>query len=354
MKFLIKNILFILPFLIVISANAQDDCTVKLQQAEKLYEEGRIEKVPDLIDNCIESGFNKENKIRALRLLTLVYLYEDRQDEAEETILKLLKIDPEYQINRNVDPIEFIRLHSMFNTESVFSLGVVLGGNFTTPRLIETYSGTDFDSAGTNYSSNGIGFAIGLKAIYHLNENIEIVFEPKFSQQKFMVSENTSALSVFGNASEVLSYIDLPLLGSYYFYEYRDFQFFADLGFSYSILVAGKMDGQINGFPDGENQDTKGSSIVTKEFRKPYLASGIVGVGLKYNLKRDNFHVNLRYNMGFNNIIIEEESNDYAYSTDDYKGLVWDYHYVDNNFSLSNFSILISYNHEFYIHSKKK
>lgn len=331
---------------------AQDDCTVKLLQAEKLYAEGKIEKVPDLIDNCIESGFNKENKINALRLLTLVYLYEDNQEEAEATLLRLLKVDPEYQINRNLDPIEFIRLHSLYNTESVFSLGLVLGGVISTPRLIQTYSGYDFNEAETKYSSSGLGFSIGIKAIYHLNDNIDISFEPKFSQFSYSVNENVSESTVF-NGVETLSYIDIPIVGSYYFYEYREASFYADLGFSYSQLVAAKMNEQFTEYTNSEHAEIKGSSIVMNDKRQGYLISGLVGVGVKYKMKRDNIQLNVRYNFGFNNITIPEKRDDYQYYEDEDESLSWKYHYVDNDFSISNFTILVSYNHEFYIHKKK-
>ncbi len=334
------------------SAIAQDDCTVKLIEAEKLYEEGKIEKVPDLIDNCIESGFNKENKVNALRLLTLVYLSEDNIDKAEETLLQLLKVEPEYQIDRNLDPIEFIRLYSMYNTESVFSIGIVGGANITTPRLINTYTLYDFDKADSKYSSNGLAFAVGIKAIYHINDEIDIILEPKFSQHSYTISENTSTLSQF-SGNEKISYIDFPLLGSYYFYNYRQANFYADLGFSYGMLISSKINDPLNEYPGVENPDVKGSAIDAKGFRKDYLLTGIIGAGVKYKFKRDNIQLNLRYNFGFNNIINDEKRDNYD-AIPDNEDFPWKYSYEENDFSISNFSILISYNREFYIHKKKK
>ncbi len=281
MKLLYTQILTTFFILLSIQLTiAQDDCTVKLIEAEKLYEDGKIEKVPDLIDNCIESGFNKENKISALRLLTLVYLYEDNVDKAGETLLQLLKVSPEYKIDRNLDPIEFIRLYSMYSTESVFSLGIVGGANITTPRLISTYSATDYDKAESKYTSNGLGFSIGLKGTYHFNNEIDIIFEPKFSQYSFLITENTSNLSQFsGNYKK--SYIDFPLIGSYYFYDYRGASFYVDLGFSYGMLISSKLNNPLHEFPEVENPDKKGSYINSKAFSKDYLLTGIIGVGTK-------------------------------------------------------------------------
>ncbi|MFA6403572.1 MAG: hypothetical protein WCX31_18405 [Salinivirgaceae bacterium] len=103
---------FTTPFLVLVLlmslsfvGKAQDDCVVKLNEAEKLYEEGKIEKIPEMLNSCIESGFNKENKITALRLLTLVYLFDDNLIKAESSLLRLLKEDPEFKTNQAIDPV---------------------------------------------------------------------------------------------------------------------------------------------------------------------------------------------------------------------------------------------------------
>lgn len=353
MKLYLAQILTL--FLIVFSIPrtfSQDDCTVKLKSAQKLFDEGKIEKVPDLIDNCIESGFNKENRVAALKLLSLVYLYEDNMEKAEETLLKLLKIEPEYVIDRNLDPIEFIRLHAMYNTESVFSIGALLGANITNIRPIITNSTYDFAKANVSYNREGLGIVLGAKLTYHYNDDIDIVMEPKYSTQKYSLNERLSTYSNFtGIGSE--SFIEIPALASYYFYNYRDFSFFGELGFSYGILLNSEINTPVNSSDNQENPRIELTTINSKSFRSNYLATGIIGGGVKYKMKRDNIQLSIRYNLGFNNIAPEIDINSMQNNTP-LNNMFWDTQYQENKFSISSLSFVISYNREFYIHSKKK
>lgn len=191
-----KHIILLLIFaFFIVNLMGQDDCVLKLNEAQKLYENGKIEQIPTLINGCIESGFNRENKIQALRLLTLVYLFEDNTVKAEKTILTLLKIDPEYKVNQAIDPVEFIRLFNSFNTAPIFSIGFVGGPSLTLPHLIEPFSRQSFKEANPQYSAGSISFSLGLKGIYHINKKIDVSIEPSFSYHKNytnQIQENSS------------------------------------------------------------------------------------------------------------------------------------------------------------------
>ena len=95
----LQNIIKILFILILISqtvlvVKAQEGCGFVLKRAEKLYEEGVIEAIPQLLENCMKKGFTKEEKIRAYKLLILTNLYEDRQNKADKLMLELIKFEP--------------------------------------------------------------------------------------------------------------------------------------------------------------------------------------------------------------------------------------------------------------------
>jgi len=326
-------------------AKAQDDCTVKLNQAEKYYEEGKIEKVPDLIDNCIVSGFNNENRVAALRLLTLVYLFEDNQEKAEETLLRMLKIDPEYKINSAVDPVEFIKLFNSYETQSVFSLGIVGGLNFTYTHLIMAYPVYDYKSANPVYTPGGAGFSIGIKTNYHINQLIDIAFEPSFTINKFHLVENVAPFAQ-DIVDESITYLDFPVYGSYSFYSFNNYSFRGEVGFQYSSMISGTLSPTYI-YLDNLGTNRPGPGVTTKEIRKPYNLMGSIGVGTKYKIKRGNIQVAVRYKIGFMNIV--NESMRYK----NYGNLRSDYSYQDNNISLTNLNIMVSYNREFYIHRKK-
>lgn len=337
--------ILLFSFFFIKNISAQDDCILKLNEAEKSFEKGRIEKIPELLSGCIESGFNNENKTRALRLLTLVYLSEDNTTKAEKTFLELLSNNPEYKVNRTVDPIEFIQLYNSFNTAPVFSIGVIVGPNISTPHLIETYSVNSVYEANPEYSSGGVGISVGLKANYHINNLWDISTEPTFSYKTFSIKENVTQNNVT-TITESINFIEFPVLGSYFFYKKNNFKFYSEFGFSYNMFLSGSINGIVT-YNNNELSDFEPPNISTKEIRKEYDIMGIIGVGTKINLKRSNIQASLRYNPSLRNIVNTDMRNS------DYEGLNSKYLFIDNDISLNNFCFMISYNLEFYIHNKK-
>ncbi|MDA3891498.1 MAG: outer membrane beta-barrel protein [Salinivirgaceae bacterium] len=344
MKYYIS--LFILfGILMVRSAKAQDDCFLKLTEAEKLFENGQIEQIPNLITNCIESGYNRENKIRALKLLTLAYLFDDNTIKAEKTLLKLLKIDPEYKVNQAVDPVEFIKLYNSFNTTPVFSIGPIFSPSLTMPYLLEPISLNDFSESNPKYSSGGMSITAGIKASYHLNHIWDINLEPSFSFLKSKVIENNYSKSIV-TITETMNYITFPISGSYYFYKINNFQFFGEAGASFDLFLSGNINGIIS-YNNNELAPEEPSEIQTKELRKPYNLMSIIGAGTKIDLGRSNIQVCFRYKVG----LMNQGNSDQANLINE--SLNWDYIYQDNLFSINNLSFAISFNREFYVHRKK-
>jgi hypothetical protein len=344
---------FAIPFLILVllvsfsvTGKAQDDCVVKLNEAEKLYEEGKIEKIPEMLNSCIEAGFNKENKIAALRLLTLVYLFDDNLVKAESSLLRLLKEDPEYKTNQAIDPVEFTRLYNSFNTAPIFSLGVVLGVNSSMPRLIEPYGTASFDAANPKYNAEGFGYNMGIRSAFHLNHQWDIIFEPSLTTYSFHVEENVTNYNIT-LANESMTYIDFPIFTSYIFYKYNSLSFYGELGAIYGMYLSGKYNGTST-FTNNENPDYEGSSITMTDLRKSYLIMGSMGIGSKLKINRGNLAFNIRYKFGINNVM----NTDIRY-TPEFNQILSEYMDIDNDFSNSNISISISYNYEFYIHHKK-
>ena len=59
---------------------AQDNCSFKLEEAQKLYESGNLDSIPSMLNPCIEKGFSGDELSRAYKLLILTYLFEDNQE----------------------------------------------------------------------------------------------------------------------------------------------------------------------------------------------------------------------------------------------------------------------------------
>lgn len=324
----------------------QDDCVLKLQDAERLYDEGKIEKVPDLLKPCIKNGFNRENKIQALKLLTQVYLFEDKNEEAEETLLEILKMDPEYKVNKSVDAVDYIRLYKLFNTDPIFSLGGVLGFNNTYPILMEPVGTNAFDSINANYTSDGVAISIGIRATYHVDQKIEITFEPSYVNSKYSFSEDVTSYE-YNTGSEEANFISLPLYGTYSFYNYKQSKFFAELGFAYGLFISGTQEVTSN-YVDNVLPSTPTPKFSTNELRKKNNFSGSLGLGTKINLNRSYLQFAVRYKFGFNNIVADNLVN-----SDNTKVPQWNNYQIDNQFKLSSLAFTISYNYEFFKHKRK-
>lgn len=336
--------LTLLTLTIASRLSAQGDCVVKLNEAEKLYEAGNIEQIPSLLESCIAEGFNREDKIQAIKLLTLVYLSEDNTIKAEKSLLQLLKIDPEYKVNQAIDPVEFIKLYNSYNTSPVFSLGAIITPGIAMPLVTESFGKNSFADLNTKYKAGGVSIAIGIKSSYHVNPFWDISFEPSFSIQSFSVSENIINKAE-GNLIENLNSIYLPLACSYYFYKINNYSFYAETGVSYDRYISGKINGSVVYSEEQTNEEP--SEFNTQNLRPEYNITGILGAGAKLKLNRNNFQIGLRYKFGFIN-----QGNPEAFNPD-FSLLTWDYSYIDNNFLLNNLSITLSFNREFYIHRKK-
>ncbi|MGE4288470.1 MAG: hypothetical protein AB7E36_07260 [Salinivirgaceae bacterium] len=326
-------------------AKAQESCILKLNEAEKLYDEGKIERIPELLNSCIDAGFNKENKIAALKLLTLVYLFEDNQTKAENTLLKLLKTDPEFKINRAIDPVEFIRLYDSYNTSPVFSIGLTGGTSLSNPQLFETFTTYEFDKAATQYMNDGLGFLIGIKVSYHISSKFDLSFEPGIASYNFKVRENTGdALQT--TISESLTLIDFPINGAYDVYKYKQFDFFAELGFNYGMYLTGSLGGTLS-YANNEKPDYEAPAISSELIRSPHLMQAMLGVGTKMKLNRSNLQFNIQYRFGLNNLTTTENRSSF------YETSMKEYMYLDNNFTNNSLVFKVSYNFEFYLHRKK-
>lgn len=327
------------------SAYAQGDCTINLNEAQKLYEKGQIEKIPDLLTGCLTSGFNRENKVTALRLLTLVYLYEDENVKAEDCFVQMLKKNPEYKVNPNVDPIEFIRLYNSFQTRPVFSIGVRLGAGLAMPRNLQTYTYGDFDGADSKFTFGNSTF-ICVNASYNITEKFGVSLEPTYVSYSFEFSENLGGYNTIDGTMKISSF-DFPVLASYAFYQQGNTSFFGELGLSAGIIGSGDMEIS-RMFYGRENPDVTGASLDASAMLKKLKLSCVMGVGVKYHVTHGFLSVDARYDLGMTNVSNPDNRNLNANPE-----LANKYRYMYNDYALSSLSLNIGYSYEIYIHKKK-
>jgi|TARA_B110000967_G_scaffold202800_1_gene242293 hypothetical protein len=118
--------------------------TQKLLVAERDYDAGRLVSIVDNIsggfDKALgEKGYTREEKIRALKLITKVYIFLDDEPKSDEYMIKLLKADKEHKLDAKVDPAELYDLYRKFRSQPIFRIGLRTGVNKSYPNIINTF-----------------------------------------------------------------------------------------------------------------------------------------------------------------------------------------------------------------------
>ena len=143
-------------------AQSSSQCARALAEAELAFEQGRLSDIiSDYNDKsknftqCLDNGvFNVEEEIRAYKLLTKAYLFQDNEEAAEEMFFKLLKVDKEHQLAAE-DPAELHFLYSKYRTEPFIRLAFRLGFNKTLISTIQSFN--TFQNGQKFYNEQGDG-----------------------------------------------------------------------------------------------------------------------------------------------------------------------------------------------------
>ncbi len=89
---------------------AQSPCAVLLNEAEKRFEAGDFEQVPELLEACMKGKTSRQERTEALELIAEAYVMSNRIPQARLTIEALLRVDAEFKPDTRRDPSRFIRL----------------------------------------------------------------------------------------------------------------------------------------------------------------------------------------------------------------------------------------------------
>ena len=367
----IKYISFLLFFIFgLFAARAQqkEDCAIVLKNALKTYDEGAIEKVVDMLQGCMENGFSKEEKVQAYRLLILTYLFENNRTEAERNMVKLLKMEPEYQVNSAVDPPEFIKLFESYRTMPVFSMGLALGINFSVVSVLKNYSIDIVDPKTKIKYHSKVGFQVALNYNHYLFDRCELSVEASLGTNTFQYQND---LIDFANVTfkETQSWIKLPVSATYDFGKGKKFKPYARLGASVGYLFSDNAN-IVRTYPLEDNSSSSAGkhapvtsptislkkykytdqfgSTQTTNLRNTFNYWILVGGGIKYKIKRGFVVLDVRYNLGLLNQV--NTANRYSGISD----LVFKYYYIDSDFKMSDLAVSLKYVRSFYKPKKKK
>lgn len=234
-----QTILFIaIAFLGLSTLRAQNTCTDQLNVAQRRFDDGLLDDIPQLLSNCMKDGFTSEEKKNAYKLLIQTYLFSENQEKADEVMLKFLNEFPSYSIAVN-DPKEFVNLHSTYRTKPIFKVEFKLSLNFCMPTLIEPYGTGNISEIKPTFKPK-IGYAAELNYLNKLYMNFDYSIGASITLSNFSYSNKPNDYStVTGDFKN--TYIGFPIAVKYN-YKLKGINLFAKVGVEPVYLIKASID----------------------------------------------------------------------------------------------------------------
>ncbi len=312
-----------------------------LRLATSTYEQGRLHELEGILKNL--TGFTKEQKVAAYKLLTQAYIYLEEPKKADTTMLKLLSTDNYFAINKEIDPAEFVALYNTFRTEPVFALALRFSPMFIQPTVATDFY-TTADARGTGKYSPGISISAGLVFEKKIKGRFTLSPELLYASRKFtdktnlFERDNTNELTGSIDVTYLQAWLDLNLLTQYQFGKKNSLfstYLSAGPGLSYNLrsFIQPVTTGLSEVSVSGPDIDIKGST-------EKLMYSFIVGGGAKLRIGSIFVSLEVRYQYGINKVINFDTRTNYEN--------VLDYGYQLNDFRLSNASLNLGVSYPFF------
>lgn len=213
---------------------AQNTCTDQLRVAQRRFDDGLLDEIPQLLAGCMKNGFTNEEKTNAYKLLIQTYLYNEQPEKADEVMLKFLREFPDYAIAQN-DPKEFTNLHKTYRTDPIFKIEGKINGSLSIPKILETFSVGDLNTSTAGYKPL-IGIGAEVNFIDHFFKEFEYSFGVSYLFSRLSYSNNPLEFaSVSGTYSD--QFIGIPLSIRYNF-KYQGINLFVRAGFEPTYMLS--------------------------------------------------------------------------------------------------------------------
>lgn len=348
MKRILVAVFLICSFLTGVAQDASTNCAQTLRLARSTYDQGRLHELERLLGGCLTNGFTKQEKVEALKLLTMSYLYLEEPERADSSMLLLLKTDPFFEYNEDVDPQEFIGLYNTFRTKPIFNVGLKLGVNTTFNNVTANYYVSANGPGKLEYTPQ-IGFQLGLafeRAIFQnskmgflkrLTLAPEILYVPRtygLNNVQPLLGDNGISISTFeGSVNQ--NWLDLDVLVQYKLIKDRKgkkstFNPYVTLGPSVSYLLGSTLQA-VHTFKSGNV--TSGPDLDVTTTVNTLVYSVVAGAGVKIKVGGIYLTGDIRYQHGFSNITNAEKRTNLESALD--------YGYVPDDYTINNVSIMI-------------
>jgi len=358
-KWIVSIIFFsFISFNIIAQSTTENlTCTERLEKAQELYEQGRIEEVEDMLAPCVKTIYDEKpdisprgrrlttlEKEEAYRLLINSQLYLNAEKRSEAWMIRLLQNNPEYRLQSD-DIQEFINLYKTMKTTPFLILGGRVGANLSLVESTRTYSLDRPNAENIGTYTAGYGYNIGGIATLPINKFIDLTLEVGLQSNSYQY-QNT--FFDYSNLSfrETITSLETPLyikiyLGNKYNFG-RIIKPFILGGGNFNLLLQSKakVERQDQVSSTIQRQVT-GPNVITTPLRQANIFSVLFGAGVEYKNSRGSWFMDFRYVINFNNMVNTQN----RYNNPE---LLFRYGYVDNDFLLNNVRVSVGYLYPFY------
>lgn len=316
----------------------RSNCAETLNQAQQQFDDGHLYTIPSILKPCLDNGFNKTQKIEAFLILTRTYLLIDDPISAEDSYLKLLALDPEYQIDRENDPVDIVYLDEKFTTTPIFILFGKVGLNASTASEIGNYGVDNTNFTQETYKAV-LGFNLGGGTELNITDNFSLGLGLDFAFKAYEY-KNTLFEGDLQTLIERQTSLEVPIFVKYrtHFNKIHPFVY-GGMSFQYLLSATGEVN-LIDRYITGEGDVTEFSITGPNEnlgnMRNSLNKNLIAGLGLNYRIGYSYIFADIRYSFGMNNIVKSEEQ----YSN---TSLLYNYAYVDDFKRINTVSLSFGY-----------
>lgn len=327
-------------------AMAQVSCTEKLGKANAAFEKGQIDEVPEILGNCLSSGFTDDEKVSAYRLLTLCDLYYNRSEEASANMQNMLKINPEYKL-QDIDPSEFQKLYGKFRTIPVFIIGIKGALCFNKFYDIQNYNDINSFNSNGKYT-NHLGFNGGISLESPITKTFSVVAEAYYNSYSYTFERIILDYATQTIEEDIIG-IDVPILGQYNILKEGNIIPYINGGVSVNYMIRSSLSLARKDTLENFSREPASKSFDMNSARNTlnFGVTGGLGVRIKNVVGKGYITFDARYTRYFLDITNNNER-------DFYPELTYGLLHTDNSFKLHNVQLYVGYKKPFYIPKLKR
>jgi len=331
----------------MIVAQEPETCAEKLQTAQMLFEKGQVDQVPEMIKDCLKSGFNREESLQAYKLIIQSYLFDEQLDLADSAMLAFLRKNPEYEVSPT-DHTSFVSLFNNFISKVIIQFSMHGGANIPFTSTIS--SGPVLGIPGERtFSRSATNFCVSAEAKYKITRKIELNAEVGYSQFSFMHTEPVSN-GIYGyaesNYEETQRRIEIPLTATYDAFRFGRFTPYARLGFGPAFNVGSSAIGE---FSPNDLRAAPRTGASEKNLPRIFMDVFIqAGAGIKLKVREGFVLAEVRSNLGlfgqstFQGYISDKDDKHFFFNSG------------EPNFRLNTLNITLGYTWIFYKPARKE